>query len=91
MYVEQIWQIAEERIGGNRSRFSLVCSGSTYHQPEGTLPKPQQLFEIRHQGRAGRSHLMWEEKQELIRQEHGGHKTSLSKPPTVRRKPDKTP
>jgi hypothetical protein len=56
--VEQIWEIAEERFGGSRDHFLLIYSGSTYLQPEDTLPKPQQFFEIRYQGRAGSSHLM---------------------------------
>jgi hypothetical protein len=49
--VTKIWEEAERRLGASRANFSLVRSGSRYLPPEGFLESPEQLFEIRWQGR----------------------------------------
>jgi hypothetical protein len=49
--VAKIWEEAERRLGASRANFSLVRSGSHYLPPDGFLERPEQLFEIRWQGR----------------------------------------
>jgi hypothetical protein len=51
--VTKIWEEAERRLGASRANFSLVRSGSRYLPPDGFLDSPEQLFEIRWQGRGG--------------------------------------
>jgi hypothetical protein len=51
--VTKIWEEAERRLGASRANFSLVRSGSRYLPRDGTLESPEQLFEIRWQGRGG--------------------------------------
>jgi hypothetical protein len=51
--VTKIWEEAERRLGTSRRNFSLVRSGSRYLPPDGVLESPEQLFEIRWQGRGG--------------------------------------
>jgi hypothetical protein len=51
--VTEIWEEAERRPGASRANFSLVRSGSHYLPPGGFLDNPEQLFEIRWQGRGG--------------------------------------
>jgi hypothetical protein len=57
---DEIWQIAEKRLGTDRSNFALVSNGR-YVPLSGEIDQPRQFFKIRYRGRAGEG-LFQEEK-----------------------------